>query len=93
MYGVYNAAEKGYIDIVKYLHENRKEGCSANAMGRAAMFGHFDVVKWLYENRTEGCINNDIGNTLHYGYNDIFEFLKEHYGYTPQSTIYKSLSS
>ena len=27
-----NAARQGYLEIVKYLHENRMEGCTTNAM-------------------------------------------------------------
>jgi hypothetical protein len=40
---------------VKWLHENRSEGCTAQAMDRAAGNGHFDVVRYLRANRSEGC--------------------------------------
>ncbi|EGZ06799.1 hypothetical protein PHYSODRAFT_530006, partial [Phytophthora sojae] len=41
--------------LEKWLHENRSEGCTTNAMNSAANRGHLDVVKWLHANRTEGC--------------------------------------
>ncbi|OQR86222.1 hypothetical protein THRCLA_10563 [Thraustotheca clavata] len=52
------AAEFGYFDIVKYLHENRTEGCTTYAMDSAAKNGHLEIVKYLHENRTEGCTAN-----------------------------------
>ena len=45
----------GHLEVVKWLHENRTEGCSKCAMDWAAKNGHLDVVKFLHENRTEGC--------------------------------------
>lgn len=43
------ASQYGYLNIIKWLHENRTEGCTKNAMNYAAMNGHFDIVKWLQE--------------------------------------------
>ena len=51
------AAKYGHLEIVKWLHVNRTEGCTKNAMDLAAENGHLEVVKWLHENRTEGCTN------------------------------------
>ncbi len=42
------AAENGHLDIVKWLHENRTEGCTHNAMDWAAENGYLDTVKWLF---------------------------------------------
>jgi hypothetical protein len=52
------AAGQGHLDVVKWLHENRKEGCTGNAMNAAAGGDHFEVVKWLFLNRKEGDIEN-----------------------------------
>lgn len=42
---------KGRLEVVKWLHENRKEGCTAKAMEAAVANGHLEVVKYLCENR------------------------------------------
>ncbi|OQR87208.1 hypothetical protein THRCLA_22927 [Thraustotheca clavata] len=34
--------QRGYLDIVQYLHENRSEGCTQNAMKAAAENGHLN---------------------------------------------------
>ncbi|POM66369.1 Hypothetical protein PHPALM_17773, partial [Phytophthora palmivora] len=49
------AAEFGHLHVVKWLHENRPEGCSTEALDCACHLGHLDVAKWLYANRREGC--------------------------------------
>ena len=49
------ASKYGHLEVVKWLHENRNDGCSSHAMDHAASNGHIEVVKWLHENRTEGC--------------------------------------
>jgi ankyrin repeat protein len=35
------AARNGHLEVVQWLHENRKEGCTINAMNWAAECGHF----------------------------------------------------
>jgi ankyrin repeat protein len=44
------AAEKGHLEVIKWLHENRDEGCTSDAMDWAAKNGHQEVVKYLREN-------------------------------------------
>jgi hypothetical protein len=48
----------GHLEIVKWLHINRTEGCITNAMDYAAQRGHLEIVKWLHINHTEGCTTN-----------------------------------
>ncbi|EGG19273.1 hypothetical protein DFA_02060 [Cavenderia fasciculata] len=43
------------LDIVKFLHFNRTEGATTDAMDNAAENGHLEIVKFLHENRSEGC--------------------------------------
>ena len=49
------ATRNGHLEIVKFLHENRKERCTVDAMNGAAENGHLETVKVLHENRKEGC--------------------------------------
>jgi hypothetical protein len=49
------ASANGHLEVVKWLHENRREGCTVGAMNGAASRGRPEVVKWLYANRSEGC--------------------------------------
>ena len=43
------AVHNGDLEIVKYLHSNRSEGCD-RALVFASRKNHFDVVKYLVEN-------------------------------------------
>jgi hypothetical protein len=36
-----SAAENGHLEVVQWLHENRSEGCTEDAMDFAARNGHF----------------------------------------------------
>lgn len=49
------AARRGHLEVIKWLHNNRKEKCTTWAMDGAAANGHLDILKWLNENRKEGC--------------------------------------
>jgi hypothetical protein len=73
------AAENGHLDIVKWLHEHRIEGCTTNAMDNAAGNGHLDIVKWLHEYRTEGCSTWAFSYAIRGDHNDIIEFLYNNY--------------
>ena len=44
------AAINGHLEVVKWLYNNRTEGCTQVAMDCAAIRGHSDVVKWLHAN-------------------------------------------
>ncbi|EFA81970.1 hypothetical protein PPL_05204 [Heterostelium album PN500] len=54
------ASSTGRLDIVKFLNENRSEGCTRDAMDSAAINGHLHIVKYLHFNRSEGCTTNAI---------------------------------
>ncbi|CAN0277170.1 unnamed protein product, partial [Discosporangium mesarthrocarpum] len=43
-----SAAGNGHLEVVKWLHQNRSEGCSWQAMDEAATNGHLDVVSFLH---------------------------------------------
>ncbi len=71
------AAMCGDLDVCKWLHENRSEGCSKWAMDWAAMNGHIDVVKWLHENRSEGCTVWAMNGSARKGHLHVVEWLNE----------------
>ena len=71
------AAKKGHLEIVKWLHENRTEGCTTAAMNCAARNGHLEVVKWLHENRTEGCTEWAMDLAAENGHLDVVKWLND----------------
>ncbi|KAJ3104959.1 hypothetical protein HDU97_008707 [Phlyctochytrium planicorne] len=71
------AAEKGYLDIVRFLDSRRFEGCTAAAMDGAARNGHLDVVMFLHERRTEGCTTAAMDGAASHGHLDIVRYLHE----------------
>ncbi|KAK1931446.1 putative ankyrin repeat protein L63 [Phytophthora citrophthora] len=44
------AGSNGYLEVVRWLHENRSEGCSEEAFKFAAREGSLEIVKWLDAN-------------------------------------------
>lgn len=43
----FNTVHRGYTPTVKFLHANRREGCTTWAMNEAVKNGHLEVVKFL----------------------------------------------
>ncbi|EGG22216.1 hypothetical protein DFA_04334 [Cavenderia fasciculata] len=66
------------LEIVKFLHLNRSEGATTNAMENAAKCGNIDVVKFLHENRSEGASTMAMDYASMYGYFEIVKYLHEH---------------
>src|SRR3989344_4330254 len=84
------AVANGHLEIVKWLHENRKDiksftlgtcGGVQRAMDRAAERGHLETIKWLHENRndigTYGCTTYAMNNASANGHLEIVKFLYE----------------
>jgi len=69
------AAKNGHLEVIKFLHENRTEGCSQRAIDLAAQYGHFKVVKWLLENRMEGFSHASLDWAAGNGHLQILQFL------------------
>ena len=44
------ASQMGHIDIIKFLHENRTEGCTEASFVWALQHNHIVVLEFLYEN-------------------------------------------
>ncbi|KAJ3415043.1 hypothetical protein HDV05_005569 [Chytridiales sp. JEL 0842] len=72
------AAATGHFAIVKFLLENRSEGCSTNAMNIAARNGHLRIVEYLHLNRSEGCTTDAFDLAAKYGRFEIVKFLHKH---------------
>lgn len=49
------SAAKGNLEMVRWLHENRGEGCSPIHLDNVAKNGHLEVLKFFYEHRSERC--------------------------------------
>lgn len=76
---MYHAVCNGNLELVKWLHANRKEGCTKWAMNEAAWRGHFDVIRWLNENHlTETCSSNALTYAKCQGHHEIAAYLRKH---------------
>lgn len=72
------AAEFGHLEVVKWLHEHRSEGCSTNAMDLAASNGHLEVVRFLHDHRDEGCSSDAADLAAMGGRLEVVRFLHDH---------------
>ncbi|KAL7746687.1 hypothetical protein RI367_007966 [Sorochytrium milnesiophthora] len=54
------AAAYGNLDLVRWLHQNRTEGCTAEAMREAARAGYLSIVKFLHAHGYPTCELSDI---------------------------------
>ncbi|KAL7747481.1 Canalicular multispecific organic anion transporter 2 [Sorochytrium milnesiophthora] len=60
------AAASGDLDLVRWFHQNRTEGCTAHAMKRAAGGGYLSIVKFLHEHGYPTCERDDIERSPDY---------------------------
>ncbi|KYR02276.1 hypothetical protein DLAC_01108 [Tieghemostelium lacteum] len=65
----------GDMDILQFLHQNRKEGASTNAMDLAASHGHLEVIEFLHNNRSEGATISAIETSAINNHLSVVEFL------------------
>ncbi|KAI8925969.1 hypothetical protein BC831DRAFT_248906 [Entophlyctis helioformis] len=49
------AARSGRLDMVKWLHRHRSDGCTTDAVDGALEMHHYQVATWLLAHRPEGC--------------------------------------
>ncbi|OWZ19324.1 hypothetical protein PHMEG_0006437 [Phytophthora megakarya] len=61
-----------------WLHANRAEGCTTNAMDYAAGNDHLNIVKWLHKNRSERCTSRAMDSVARYGHLEIIKCIHEH---------------
>lgn len=78
------------LDIVKFLHEYRSEGCSTMAMDYAAVCGHLEIVRFLHEHRSEGCTVRAMNGAAGNGHLEVVKFLHTH---RSEGNVSQALSS
>ncbi|EFA78744.1 hypothetical protein PPL_08205 [Heterostelium album PN500] len=70
------AASGGHLEIVKYLTENKRGGCT-KPMDLAAQRGHLHVVRYLHEHRSEGCTTLAMDDAAKGNHWEVVQFLHE----------------
>jgi len=74
------AAEKGYVDMLKYLIEELGYFCDTSSFIQAAIYGHMDTMKYLIENKHTPSLLDDldiIGAAVQYGQFEATKYLLE----------------
>ncbi|EQC33905.1 hypothetical protein SDRG_08585 [Saprolegnia diclina VS20] len=69
------AATNGHLEVVKFLHFNRTEGCTIGALEWAILNGHLDVVRFLIAHRTEGASPTVLDFAAANGHFDVVQHL------------------
>lgn len=79
------AARHGHIDVVRFLHFQRSEGCTTAALDNAAANGHLDVVQFLHNHRSEGGTVAAVDMAAANGHLEVVQylFMHRHDGCTP----------
>eukprot|EP01132_Coremiostelium_polycephalum_P000516 gene516-651_t len=77
--------ERGYLGIVKFLHENYCKLFSRESLDLSAKNGHLKVVKFLHSNRTEGCSSEALDLSAGNGHFKVLQFL--HYNRTESASV------
>jgi hypothetical protein len=68
------AAGAGHFDIVRFLHENRSEGCRSWAMDGAATGGFLEIVEFLFAHRGEGCTARAVNGAARNGHLHVLQW-------------------
>uniref|UniRef100_K3W5I9 Ankyrin repeat-containing domain n=1 Tax=Globisporangium ultimum (strain ATCC 200006 / CBS 805.95 / DAOM BR144) TaxID=431595 RepID=K3W5I9_GLOUD len=80
------ATENGHLDVMRWLHSHRNEGCTRDAIDNVAENGHFHVAKWFYEHHNKGCFTRTMDDAAWRGRLDVAKWLHKYRskGYTLQ---------
>jgi len=54
-------AENDNLTVLQWLHANRSDGCTTDAINLTVGNGHLYVVEWLHANRSEGFTIDQLG--------------------------------
>lgn len=76
--GMNLAASNNHLEVVKWLHNTRTEGCTSDAMDFAAANGHLEVVKWQHSHRSESCTTKAMDGAAFGGHLDVVKWLHQH---------------
>ncbi|EFA75935.1 hypothetical protein PPL_10509 [Heterostelium album PN500] len=71
------AASNGHLQLVQWIHANRSEGFTREAINRASEHGHLSLVQFLHENRSEGCTKDALHMAACNGHLEVVQFLWE----------------
>lgn len=63
--------------VLKFLHENRREGCTTDAVDNAASGAHLDILKFLTSNRAEGGTVYAMTLAAWHGHLDVVKWLHD----------------
>lgn len=69
------AAENGYLEVIKWLHANKKVGCTKSPIDYAAEYGHMEIVKWLHKNTSFRCTTDAIDYAAENGHLEIVKWI------------------
>jgi hypothetical protein len=70
-----DAAACGKINIIIWLYNNKKEGCTNEAVDQAAINGHIETVRWFYEVANLRCTQCGIDKTIINGHFNIILYI------------------
>ncbi|EGZ13060.1 hypothetical protein PHYSODRAFT_334877 [Phytophthora sojae] len=71
------AAANGHLNVVKFLHEHRKEGCSKDATNEAAAGNHLEILKYLCSTVGAKCSSVSVKAAAVNGHLDTVKWLVE----------------
>ncbi|GAM18304.1 hypothetical protein SAMD00019534_014790 [Acytostelium subglobosum LB1] len=63
------------LDLVRFLHKHRTEGCTKDTLQMAVNHGHMDIVQFLIDNRTETWRLSSLFIGVENGHVDIVDFI------------------
>lgn len=85
------AAANGHLDVVRWLHEHRTEGCTRAAMNGAALAGDLAMLEFLRSSRSEGCTAQAFVNAYNGNHLEVMVWLEANYAdpFDPRDRAYR----
>ncbi|ETP42789.1 hypothetical protein F442_10317, partial [Phytophthora nicotianae P10297] len=76
-YDMDGAATNGHLNVIKWLHEHRSEGCTHMAPFHAARHGHLEVIQWLHAHYPDKFVRQAMDQAAGNGHLHIVRWLHE----------------